>query len=94
MQGDEQEPDTRCGTFGTSGHVTTKSSIHGEDLLYKSGVYASKVYVSYPGRPVRCQTEGKAEGPNGFQMELNERISRTGLYEHNAVKTIVAVPVC
>ena len=25
--GDEQEPDTRCGTPGTSGHVTAKSSI-------------------------------------------------------------------
>ena len=27
MRGDEQEPDTRCGTPGTSGHVTAKSSI-------------------------------------------------------------------
>lgn len=27
MQGDVQEPDLRCGTPGTSGHVTTKSSI-------------------------------------------------------------------
>jgi hypothetical protein len=27
MQGDVQEPDLRCGTSGTSGHVTTKSSI-------------------------------------------------------------------
>jgi hypothetical protein len=25
---DEQEPDMRCGTSGTSGHVTMKSSIH------------------------------------------------------------------
>jgi hypothetical protein len=28
VQGDEQEPDMRCGTPGTSGHATTKSSIH------------------------------------------------------------------
>jgi hypothetical protein len=27
LRGDEQEPDTRCGTSGTSGHVTAKSSI-------------------------------------------------------------------
>jgi hypothetical protein len=29
MRGDEQEPDTRCGTPGTSGHVTVKSSMRG-----------------------------------------------------------------
>ena len=28
-RGDEQEPDMRCGTPGTSGHVTAKSSIRG-----------------------------------------------------------------
>jgi hypothetical protein len=27
MRGDAQEPDTRCGTPGTSGHVTAKSSM-------------------------------------------------------------------
>ena len=27
MRGDEQEPDRRWGTFGTSGQATTKSSI-------------------------------------------------------------------
>src|SRR5215475_6183715 len=27
MRGDEQEPDRRCGTPGTSGHVTAKSSM-------------------------------------------------------------------
>ena len=27
LRGDEQEPDRRCGTPGTSGHVTAKSSI-------------------------------------------------------------------
>ena len=43
MQGDVQEPDLRCGTSGTSGHVTTKSSIRNWGVLYKSGVYASKV---------------------------------------------------
>ena len=29
VRGDEQKPDTRCGTPGTSWHVTAKSSIHG-----------------------------------------------------------------
>ena len=43
MQGDVQEPDLRCGTPGTSGHVTAKSSICNWGVLYKSGVYASKV---------------------------------------------------
>jgi len=53
MQGDEQEPDLRCGTSGTSGHlsacghaqagVTTKSSIRNWGVLYKSGAYALKV---------------------------------------------------
>jgi hypothetical protein len=40
VRGDEQEPDRRCGTPGTSGHVTTKSSIRALGVLYKSGVYA------------------------------------------------------
>src|SRR5262245_2082316 len=29
VRGDEQEPDRRCDTFGTSGHATTKFPIHG-----------------------------------------------------------------
>ena len=37
------EPDLRCGTFGTSGHVTAKSSILPWDVLYKFGVYARTV---------------------------------------------------
>jgi hypothetical protein len=49
MQGDEQEPDLRCGTSGTSGHVTTKSSIRNWDVLYKSGVYARKALCLTPG---------------------------------------------
>ena len=43
VRGDIQEPDLRCGTSGTSGHVTVKSSICNRGVLYKSGVYASKV---------------------------------------------------
>ena len=42
-RGDVLEPDLRCGTSGTSWHVTAKSSIHGWGVLYKSGVYARKV---------------------------------------------------
>jgi hypothetical protein len=49
-RGDEQEPDMRCGTLGTSGHVTMKSSIYDRGVLYKSGVYARQSSVSYPGR--------------------------------------------
>ncbi len=43
MRDDVQEPDLRCGTPGTSWHVTTKSSIHAWGVLYKSGVHAWKV---------------------------------------------------
>jgi hypothetical protein len=39
----------RCGTPETSWHVTAKSSIHGWGVLYKSGVYASKVVRLTPG---------------------------------------------
>ena len=49
MRGDVQEPDSRCGTSGTSGHVTTKSSIRNWGVLYKSGVYALKVTCLTPG---------------------------------------------
>ena len=49
VRGDEQEPDMRCGTFGTSGHVTTKSSIRNWGVLYKSGVYALKALCLTPG---------------------------------------------
>jgi len=61
MQGDVQEPDLRCGTPGTSGHVTTKSSIRNRGVLYKSGVYASKV---------TCLTLGGLYGVlSGLRME-------------------------
>jgi len=48
-RGDEQEPERRCGTPGTSGHVTAKSSIRRGGGLYQSGVYA---------RNVLCRTLG------------------------------------
>ena len=48
-RGDVQEPDLRCGTSGTSGHVTMKSSIRNWDVLYKSGVYARKALCLTPG---------------------------------------------
>jgi len=47
MRGDEQEPDRRCGTPGTSWHVTAKFSIRG-GVLYKSGAYAWKVLCLTP----------------------------------------------
>ena len=39
----------RCGTLGTSGHVTAKSSICDWGVLYKSGVYARNVLCLTPG---------------------------------------------
>lgn len=49
MRDDEQELDTRCGTSGASGHVTTKPSIRKRGVLYKSSVYAPKVLCLTPG---------------------------------------------
>ena len=49
MRGDEQELDTRCGTLGASGYVTTKPSIRKWGVLYKSSVYARKVLCLTPG---------------------------------------------
>lgn len=39
----------RCGTSGTSWHVTAKSSICAWGVLYKSGVYAVKALCLTPG---------------------------------------------
>ena len=39
----------RCGTSGTSGHVTAKSSICNWGVLYKSGVHAVKALCLTPG---------------------------------------------
>jgi hypothetical protein len=44
-----RKPDLRCGTLGTSGHVTTKSSIRNWGVLYKSGAYALKATCLTPG---------------------------------------------
>jgi hypothetical protein len=65
----------RCGTPGTSGHVTTKSSIRAWGVLYKSGVYARTVLCLTLGdlHAVRLRghapgelSEGKPE-PTGMQ---------------------------
>ena len=69
MRGDEQEPDRRCGTSGTSGHVTTKSSIRDLGVLYKlvvreanlSGVYALKALCLTPGGLYSVYSGGMAE---------------------------------
>jgi hypothetical protein len=46
----------RCGTSGTSWHVTAKSSVCAGGVLYKSGVYAVKALCLTPGdlHRVRC----------------------------------------
>jgi len=51
----------RCGTPGTSGHVTRKSSIREVGVLYKSGVYALKALCLTPGGLYSVLTEGMAE---------------------------------
>ena len=43
LRGDVQELHLRCGTSGTSWHVTTKSSICDWGVLYKWSVYAVTV---------------------------------------------------
>ena len=48
-RGDEQEPDTRLGTLGASGHVTIKPSIHSLSVCGKSGVHVSKAMCLTPG---------------------------------------------
>ncbi len=83
MQGDEQEPDLRCGTSGTSGHVTTKSSIRNWGVLYKSGVYALKVTCLTLGdllcalgcRVRRKLAEGRVIDPDRMR-EVSRRHSR------------------
>jgi hypothetical protein len=83
MQGDEQKPDKRCGTLGTSGHVTAKSSICNWGVLYKSGVYASKVtsltlggLPCAPGCRVRRKlAEGREIDPDRMG-EVSRRHSR------------------
>jgi hypothetical protein len=66
MRGDEQEPDTRCGTPGTSGHVTVKSSM-------RAGVYlinpaSTHRQLSALPREICLlsarRTEGQAMGPD------------------------------
>jgi hypothetical protein len=78
MQGDVQEPDLRCGTSGTSGHVTTKSSIRNWGVLYKSGVYALKVTCLTLGdlhSVSRIGTEGEVIHPDRC-AEVSRRHSR------------------
>ncbi len=48
MRGEGHEPDRRCGTFGMSGHATTKSSIHnGAYLINPASMH--RRYDSLPG---------------------------------------------
>jgi len=55
----------RCGIVGTSGHVTTKFSICDLTMLYKSGVYATKVTELTAGDLLGVgKLEGKAIGTN------------------------------
>jgi hypothetical protein len=73
----------RCGTPGTSGHVTTKSSIRAVGVLYKSGAYARTVLCLTLGdlpavRPSACAhgelSEGRPE-PIGRQKSAEGIVS-------------------
>jgi hypothetical protein len=79
VRGEGHEPDTRCGTLGTSGHATTKSSIHSWGVLYKSGVYAPKVWQLTAGdlRGVLDRTEGGGILPDR-PAEVSRGHSRLG----------------
>jgi hypothetical protein len=78
MRDDEQEPDTRCSTPGTSGHVTAKSSIFPWDVLYKFGAYA---------RTVLCLTLGD------LLCALGSRV-REKLAEGGAIRSDRVGEVC
>jgi len=60
----------RCGTLGTSGHVTAKSSICDWGVLYKSGVYAWNALCLTPGGLQRVP-QG-LRGSRGFLTALQK----------------------
>ena len=68
-RGDEQEPDTRCGTSGASGHVTAKPSFCDWDVLYKSGVHAVKALCLTPGGLPRV------DGPTERRAIASDRVA-------------------
>ena len=73
----------RCGTSGTSGHVTAKSSICNWGVLYKSGVYAVKALCLTPGdlQGVRLgRTEGGVILPDRL-VEVSRGHSRSPISE-------------
>ena len=88
-QGDEQKPDMRRDAFGTSGHVTAKSSIYSvggdtdKDAFCKSGVYARKDSCLTTG-DLPCVGAAKADATEdrgtGFdrKAEVSRRHSRCG----------------
>jgi len=87
MQGDEQEPDKRCGTSGTSGHVTAKSSIRNWGVLYKSGVYASKVMcLTLGGLPCATRYHERCK-------RLREEQSSLTAWEKSAEGIVGEVPM-
>jgi hypothetical protein len=84
LRGDEQEPDLRCDTSGTSGHVTAKSSICIGGVFYQSGVCAATGSCLTPGdlhavrmkpRPVRTE-RGAIRAP--WQAEVSRGHRRWG----------------
>lgn len=72
-RGDEQEPDTRCGTLGASGHVTAKPSILHLGVLYKFGVCVRKVTSLTPGGLPGC---AKSTGRRETGVERSAGVSR------------------
>jgi hypothetical protein len=85
MRGDAQEPDTRCGTPGTSGHVTAKSSMRAGVCLItpasrhrKVGVVRREVCMA--SRSKGCMKSGGPAGKPGGNREHKpppEALTRT-----------------
>ena len=74
----------RCGPSGTSGHVTVKSSFCDWDGLYKSGAYAGKVLLSYPGRSAWCPVRTGLRGARALLTAVQK--SAEGKVEAEASK--------
>jgi hypothetical protein len=82
VRGEGHEPDTRCGTVGTSGHATVKSSIH-NGLCFINRASMHGRYDSLPREICSvswCRTEGGAIFPDRT-AEVSRRHSRPGAGE-------------
>jgi len=61
VRGEGHEPDTRCGTVGTSGHATVKSSIH-SGLCFINRALMHGRYDSLPREICGVSSQGTEGG--------------------------------